>query len=138
MRAPAILGVWHFYFLGRAYAKEIQSGKAIPSLAGRLLPVKKIKKLTKVLDRRGTPIIVVGRLASFPSALLGAAAGASSMPADTFIPADLVGGLLSIAEVIGAGYALGEAYQDAGPWLSVVGVVLLFALLIGVGRAVAR
>jgi membrane protein DedA with SNARE-associated domain len=134
----AILGVWHFYFLGRAYAKEIQSGKAIPSFAGRLLPVKKIKKLSKVLDKRGIPIVVVGRLASFPSALLGAAAGASDMPAGTFLPADLVGGLASIAEVIGAGYLLGEAYHDASPWLAVVGVVLLFALLIGVGRAVAR
>ncbi|MBV8960728.1 MAG: VTT domain-containing protein [Actinobacteria bacterium] len=134
----AILGVWHFYFLGLAYAKEIQSGKAIPSFAGRLLPVKRIKKLSKVLDKRGTSIVVIGRLASFPSALLGAAAGASGMQAGTFIPADLVGGLLSIAEVIGAGYLLGEAYHDAGPWLTVVGVVLLFALMIGVGRAMVR
>jgi len=134
----AILGVWHFYFLGRGYAKEIQSGTAIPSFAGRLLPVKRIRKLCKVLDKRGTPIVVVGRLASFPSALLGAAAGASDMPAATFLPADLVGGLASIAEVIGAGYLLGEAYHDAGPWLTVVGVVALFALLIGVGRAVTR
>lgn len=134
----AILGVWHFYFLGRAYADEIQSGKAIPSFAGRLLPVKRIKKLCRVLDKRGTPIVVVGRLASFPSALLGAAAGASDMPARTFLPADLVGGLASIAEVIGAGYLLGEAYHDAGPWLTVVGVVALFGLLIGVGRAVTR
>ena len=60
------------------------------------------------------------------------------MPAGTFLPADLVGGLASIAEVVGAGYLLGEAYHDAGPWLTVVGVVLLFGLLIGVGRAVTR
>src|SRR2546423_871452 len=92
----AILGVWHFYLLGRGYAKEIQSGKAIPSFAGRLLPVKRIKKLSKVLDKRGTPIVIVGRLASFPSALLGAAAGASDLPAGTFLPADLAGGFASI------------------------------------------
>lgn len=134
----AILGVWHFYLLGRGYAKEIQSGKAIPSFAGRLLPVKRIKKLCQVLDKRGTPIVVVGRLASFPSALLAAGAGASDMPARTFLPADLVGGLASIAEVVGAGYLLGEAYHDAGPWLTAVGVVALFGLLIGVGRAVTR
>ena len=133
----AILGVWHFYLLGRAYAREIQSGKAIPSFAGKLLPVKRIKKLSRVLDKRGAPIVIVGRLASFPSALLGAAAGASDMPADTFLPADFVGGLASIAEVIGAGYLLGEAYHDASPWLAVVGMVLLFGVLIAVGRLVA-
>ena len=134
----ALVGVWHFYYLGRGYAMEIQSGKAVPSFAGRVLPTSRIQKLCRLLERRGQRIIVVGRLASFPSSLLGAAAGASDMPSREFLPADLLGGLLSIAEVIGAGYAFGEAYHEAGPWLTGIGVVLLFALLIGAGRALTR
>ena len=134
----AILGVWHFYYLGRAYSKEVQSGKAVPSFAGRILPVRRIRKLCKVLEKRGNRIVIIGRLASFPSALLGAAAGASDVRPRTFMLADLIGGILSIAEVVGAGYLLGQAYKEAGPWITGIGVVVLFGLLIGVGRLVTR
>jgi membrane protein DedA with SNARE-associated domain len=134
----ALLGVWHFYYLGRGYAKEILSGDAIPSFAGRVLPVKRVRKLAKILDRRGQRIIVIGRLASFPSALLAAAAGASDMKSRDFLPADLLGGVLSLAEVIGAGYLFGEAYHEAGPWLTGAGIAALFAVLIIVGRLFAR
>ena len=48
----ALVGVWHFYYLGRGYSKEIQSGKAVPSFAGRILPVRRIRKLCKVFETR--------------------------------------------------------------------------------------
>ncbi len=134
----ALVGVWHFYYLGRGYSKEIQSGKAIPSFAGRILPTKRIRKFCKLLDRHGQRIVVIGRLAIFPSSLLAAAAGASDMPTKKFLPADLAGGVASIAEVIGAGYLFGAAYHDAGPWLTGVGIAMLAVLLIGAGRALAR
>ena len=134
----AIFGVWHFYCLGLAYSREIQTGKGLPSVARRILPTDRIQKLCKVLDRRGRRIVVVGRLASFPSALLGAAAGASKMKPRSFLPADGIGGIASIAEVVAAGYLFGESYEEAGPWITGIGVVLLFALLIGVGRVLTR
>jgi membrane protein DedA with SNARE-associated domain len=134
----AILGVWHFYYLGRAYAKEIQTGKGLPRFADRILPTDKIQKLCKVLDKRGERIVLVGRVASFPSALLAAAAGASEMKSREFLPVDALGGFISIAEVVGAGYLFGESYHEVGPWLTGIGVVMLFALLIIVGRAITR
>ena len=134
----AIFGVWHFYWLGRAFAKEIQEGKGLPRFVDRLLPDKKIKQLCKLLDKRGKRIVLVGRLASFPSALLGAAAGASDMASREFLPADLAGGLLSIAEVVLAGFLFGAAYKRAGPWITGVGVALLFGLLIVAGRSLSR
>ena len=115
-----------------------QSGKAVPSFAGRILPVRRIRKLSKVLEKRGQRIVVIGRLASFPSTLLGAAAGASEVPSRTFLPADFLGAMLSIVEVVGAGYLLGEAYDEAGLWITGIGVVALLGLLIGVGQLVAR
>src|SRR5687767_164652 len=33
----AFIGVWHFYYLGRAYAREIQTGKGLPRFAERIL-----------------------------------------------------------------------------------------------------
>ena len=134
----AVLGVWHFFWLGRSYSKEIQSGKGMPGWAERILPPARVRHMCKVLDRKGPRVVLIGRLAAFPSALLGAAAGASRMEPRPFLTADGIGALLSLAEVLVAGYLLGEAYKAAGPWLTAVGVVLLLALLVYVGRSLRR
>lgn len=130
----AILGVWLFYFLGRAWADEIQAGDGLPRWADKVLPPARIQKLARVLGRKGRRVVVLGRLAAFPSTLLGAAAGASGMEARSFLVADAAGGSLAIAEVIVAGYLLGAAYRRAGLWLTAAGVVLLLGLLVGFGR----
>ena len=130
----ALFGVWLFYLLGRSYADEIRAGEGLPRWAEKLLPPERIKAMSRVLERKGRRVVVLGRLAAFPSTLLGAAAGASGMEARSFLPADALGGALSIAEVVVAGYALGTAYKRAGPWLTVLGVLALVGLLVGVGR----
>jgi len=117
----AVFGVWLFYVLGRAYARELHDGD-LPKLAARLLPPERVEALSRLLDEKGSRVVVLGRLAAFPSVLLAAAAGA----------------LLSIAEVLVAGYVFGEAYKRAGTWITVFGVVVLFALLFLVGRALRR
>ena len=134
----AVFGVWLFYFLGRAFAKELQVGAGLPRFADRLLPTDKIKDLCAVLDDKGPKVVFLGRLATFPSSLLAAAAGASGMSARKFLPADLLGAAVGIAEVLVAGYLLGEAYKKAGPWLTGVGVVALLAMLFVLGRALSR
>jgi membrane protein DedA with SNARE-associated domain len=130
----AIVGVWLFYLLGRAYADEIQAGEGLPRWGEKLLPPERVRRLCRVLDEKGRPVVLVGRLAAFPSTLLGAAAGVSGMGARSFLAADAAGGVLSIAEVMVAGYVLGAAYKRAGPWLTVAGVVVLVGLLVGLGR----
>jgi membrane protein DedA with SNARE-associated domain len=130
----AIFGVWLFYFLGRAYADEIQAGEGLPRWAEKLLPPERIRKMCGVVERKGRRVVLLGRLAAFPSTLLGASAGVSGMEARSFLAADAVGGVLSITEVMMAGYVLGAAYKRAGPWLTIVGVVVLLGLLVGVGR----
>jgi membrane protein DedA with SNARE-associated domain len=134
----AIFGVWHFYFLGRAYSKEIRSGKGLPNWASKILPPKRIKALSDILDKKGTRVVFLGRLAAFPSALMAAAAGASDMSRREFLVADGLGGLLSIAEVLIAGYAFGAAYKRAGPWLTGVGIAALAVLLVLMGRWLRR
>ena len=130
----AVFGVWLFYVLGRAYARELHDGD-LPKLAARLLPPERVESLSTLLDEKGARVVVLGRLAAFPSVLLAAAAGASGMEPRRFLPADALGALLSIAEVLVAGYVFGEAYKRVGTWITVFGVVVLFALLFLVGRA---
>lgn len=130
----AVLGVWLFYWIGRAYADELRSEDGLPRWAQRILPPDRVVAMCRVLERRGRRVIVLGRVAAFPSALLAAAAGASGMPPRSFIAADLLGAALSVAEVVVAGYVLGAAYKSAGAWVTGVGAVALVALLFVVGR----
>lgn len=132
-----LLGVWQFFALGRGYAKEIREGD-LPGLGGRVLPVKRIGEICKVLSRKGSHLVLLGRLAAFPSALVAAAAGASRMSARDFLVADGIGGLLSVVEVVGAGVLLGEAYRQAGPWLTAAGVAVLLGMLWLFGRYLRR
>lgn len=132
-----ILGVWQFFALGRGYAAEIKRGD-VPGLGGRVLPGKRIEAMRKLLSKKGTKVVFIGRLAAFPSTLVAAAAGASKMHTRQFLVADGLGGLVSVVEVVGAGMLLGSAYKEAGPWLTGVGVLALFAMLWLVGRYLKR
>ncbi len=133
-----LLGVWLFFWLGRAFRDEIQSEEGLPGWPGRILKPDRVKTMCRVLDRKGRWVIVAGRIAAFPSTVLAAAAGASGMAPARFLPADALGASLSIAEVVVAGYVLGEAYEEAGPWLTGVGVAVLLGLMILVGRWLRR
>jgi membrane protein DedA with SNARE-associated domain len=130
----AIAGVWLFYVLGRAFSKEIQTGKGLGKIGSKILPAKRIQAFMGVLEHKGRRVVFFGRLAAFPSSLLAAAAGASGLPPREFLPADAAGALVSIAEVLVAGYALGAAYKRAGIWLTAIGFVVLAGLLVAFGQ----
>jgi membrane protein DedA with SNARE-associated domain len=132
---PLLLaGVWVFFGLGRAYASELSEAE-LPGLAGRVMPKERIEQLQDVLERKGMRVVFVGRLAAFPSSLMAAAAGSSGVSWRAFVVADTAGALASLGMALGLGYALGEAYEDAGPWLTAVGVAALVVLAVVVGRA---
>ena len=133
----SIFGVWHFFLLGRAYAKEIHSNK-MPGLAGRILTPDRIKKFERSLDKKGPTLIFLGRLAVLSSASVAAAAGAAKLEPKKFFPYDLAGGLLSIAYTVAAGWFLGEAYEKAGPWITVAGVVALVGFAFILGRSLQK
>lgn len=131
---PILLpGVWIFYFLGRAFADEIERCD-LPGIAGRLLPPDRIHRMQEVLDKRGARVVFLGRLAAMPSSIVAAAAGSSEMPVRTFLIADTLGGLTSLAGVVAAGWVLGDMYERAGPWLAGVSFVVLVVLVVLFGR----
>ena len=133
----SIFGVWLFFFLGRAYQREIESD-SLSGIAGRVITADRVKRFEKVLDKRGPKLIFLGRLAVMSSAAVAAAAGAGGMDTKKFLMFDLAGGLTSIAYTIAAGYALGQAYERAGPWLTVLGAVALVGFAVVLGRALKK
>jgi undecaprenyl-diphosphatase len=132
---PILLGgVWIFFGLGRGFQEELGDAE-LPGLAGRVLPKDRIDDLRGVLERQGMRIVFLGRLAAFPSSLMAAAAGSAGVPWREFVLADTAGALTSLGLALALGYWLGDAYQDAGPWLTAGGVTMLVALAVVVGRA---
>jgi len=128
------IGVWASYLLGRSFACELDDGAELPGIAGRLLPARRIDDLRAVLERKGTRAVFLGRLAVFPSTLMAAAGGASGLEPRAFAVADTAGLVVSIAEVVAVGYALGEAYERAGLWLTAVGAVVALGIMVLFGR----
>lgn len=133
----SIFGVWHFYLLGRAYSNDIGSHR-MSGLAARILTPDRIERLERSLERKGTKLVFLGRLAVLSSAAVAAAAGAAKMEPAKFFPWDLGGGLLSIAYTVGAGWFLGAAYEEAGPWITAAGVAALLGFAFVLGRTLQR
>jgi membrane protein DedA with SNARE-associated domain len=133
----SILGAWLFFFLGRGYKREIESG-TISGMAERIITPDRVKRLEAVLDRKGARLIFLGRLAIMSSAAVAAAAGAAGMKTRSFLMVDLAGGLASIAYTVAAGYLLGEAYERAGPWLTALGAIALILFAYILGRALKK
>ena len=135
---PLLLaGVWVFFALGRAYADCIDDDSR-KGLARRLLPPDKIRTLTEAVCAKGVALVFLGRLAAFPSTLVGAAAGAAEVPTRRFLVADTAGAVLSLAVLLGLGYVLGDAYEAAGPWLTGAGLAVVVAGVVLLGRALKR
>jgi membrane protein DedA with SNARE-associated domain len=130
-----LFAVWIFYALGHVHRKDLQHAE-LPGVAGRLLPRKRIRALCDAVNDRGSPLVVIGRLASMPSTLVAAAAGTAEVPFARFVVADAIGAALSLAMMLGAGYLLGEARDTAGPWLTVLGAVALLGLMVVLGKRV--
>lgn len=137
----SIAGVWLSYYLGRMFADEIRSGD-LPGLARRVLPVKRIRKLERLVKKKGPRVIFLGRLAAFPSSVIGSAAGSMDMPSKRFLPADGLGALAAIFEVVGLGYGLGGLYDKEDPVTSLVvagaAALATFGLLFLAGRYLRR
>jgi membrane protein DedA with SNARE-associated domain len=132
---PLLLaGVWIFFGLGRAFQDDLADAE-LPGVAGRVLPKDRIDDLRDLLERKGMWVVFLGRLAAFPSSLMAAAAASSGVSWRAFVVADTAGALLSLAIAVEAGRVLGRAYEDAGPWLTALGVAVLVVLAGFAGRA---
>lgn len=129
-----LLGNWVFFGLGRAYRDQL-AGDDLPSWLAQTVDPDQVHRLRGALARKGPLLVVLARLAIFPTTLLAAAAGASDMRTRNFLLADTTSAALAYVEYVGAGYVLGRAYESAGPWITAVGIGMLLLILWVMGRA---
>jgi membrane protein DedA with SNARE-associated domain len=127
-------GVWVFYALGREHGTK----RELPGLLGRLLPARRTRQLSEALDEHGEKVIFLGRMAAMPSTVVAAAAGASGVGLRRFLLVDGLGAVVSLALMLGLGWALDDAYEAAGPWLTGLGVAALVGAAVIIGRSLSR
>jgi membrane protein DedA with SNARE-associated domain len=132
---PLLLGgVWATFGLGRAYADHFDGDEELPGVLARVLPKERVQALEELLEQKGPRVVFLGRLAAFPSTVMGAAAGASGMSWKRFVLADGAGALVSLGLALLLGSLLQETYEAAGPWLTAIGVAVLVVLAVIAGR----
>jgi membrane protein DedA with SNARE-associated domain len=124
-----VVAIWAFFIVGRIFRPALDAGEA-PKWLTRMLPAEQLAVGRRVLARRGPTIAIMGRIAALPPTIMAAAAGASDVDARRYLAADLVGAMASFALMLGAGWLLGDAYDEYGVWITVAGVGVLIALVV--------
>lgn len=132
-----VAAVWAFFVLGRAYQVALRTGEG-PIWLHRIVPPERLEVAQRALARRGPVIAFVGRVGGLPATILAAAAGVSDVRARGYLIADGLGAVVAFSMTVGIGYALGEAYERAGTWFTVAGVVLVFVLATWFQRWIER
>ncbi len=119
---------WAFFFIGRAWGPALARGEG-PRWLQRSITPKNFALARTLLARRGATIAVLGRIAALPPTVLAAAAGTSDINVWRYQIADTIGGVVGFAITVSIGMALGETYDQGGPWLLAGGLVLVAALI---------
>lgn len=123
-----VVAVWVFFALGRLYREALRTGDG-PAWLHRAIPAERLALADRVLAKRGPAIAILGRIGTIPPTVLAAAAGASDVSARRYLLADFAGAIAGFGTAVGAGYLLGRAYEDGGPWLTGAGIVFVVVLV---------
>lgn len=128
---------WAFFFIGRAWGPALATGDG-PRWLQRSITPRNFALARTLLARRGALIAVLGRIAALPPTVLAAAAGTSDIGVWRYQVADTLGGIVAFAITVGIGMALGETYEQGGPWLLAGGLVLVVGLIMWMTRWLQR
>lgn len=121
-----IMSVWGFFWLGRLLGHRIESPDS--KWLHRAIPPEGFAKVQRLLEQRGVPLAIFGRVAGLPPTLMAAAAATSHISARRYLAADLLGAAINLAVVLAVGGLLGETYERAGRWFSIGGFVLIIVM----------
>ncbi|MCR8827614.1 DedA family protein [Pseudosulfitobacter koreensis] len=81
-------------------------------------------------DRHGDMAILIGRMIPGVRTLISVPAGLAGMPLARFLFLSLIGSVLWVCLLTGAGYALGSQFELVSEWLNPVTNILLGGLLV--------
>jgi membrane protein DedA with SNARE-associated domain len=129
----SMLAAWLFFWIGRTLGAE-----RIEKLLTKV-PLMNGDDLDRAEDwfhRHGDASVLVGRLVPGVRSLVSIPAGSYSMGAVRFSVLTLLGSGMWNALLIGAGWVLGNQWQDLESWSTWLDVALVAAVVIAIGKFV--
>ena len=115
-------------------------GRKLVLRFGKVLRVKEqdLDKADDWFDRHGAPIVLFGRLVPGARSLVSIPAGLSEMPVAKFIALTTLGSTAWNCALIGAGWALGEHYEQVGGIVGPIGTAVVAVCALAVLALVIR
>ena len=122
------------------YAIARFGGRKLVLRFGKVLRVKEqdLDKADHWFDRHGAPIVLFGRLVPGARSLVSIPAGLSEMPVAKFIALTTLGSTAWNCGLIGAGWALGEHYEQVGGIVGPIGTAVVAVCALAVLALVIR
>ena len=122
------------------YAIARFGGRKLVLRFGKFLRVKEqdLDKADHWFDRHGAPIVLFGRLVPGARSLVSIPAGLSEMPVAKFIALTTLGSTALNFALIGAGWALGEHYEQVGGIVGPIGTAVVGICALAVLALVIR
>ena len=122
------------------YAIARFGGRKLVLRFGKFLRVKEqdLDKADHWFDRHGAPIVLFGRLVPGARSLVSIPAGLSEMPVAKFIALTTLGSTAWNCALIGAGWALGEHYEQVGGIVGPIGTAVVAVCALAVLALVIR
>jgi len=126
----SVLGTLPLYYIGRAVGEERLIAWADRYGKWLTLRGKEIKQADDWFDRHGPKAVLFGRMIPGIRSLLSLPAGMSEMALPKFLLYSAIGSGLWAALLSGAGYLLGDHYEQVGEYVGPIGTVLLTLLAV--------
>jgi membrane protein DedA with SNARE-associated domain len=126
----SVIGTLPLYYIGRAVGEERLVRWA--DSYGRWLSLrgKDIRQADDWFDHHGQKAVLFGRMIPGIRSLLSLPAGMSEMPLPKFLLYSAVGSGLWAAVLAGAGYLLGDHYEQVGAYMGPIGTGMLVLLAV--------
>jgi membrane protein DedA with SNARE-associated domain len=122
------------------YAIARFGGRRVVLRFGKVLRIKPadLDRADHWFDRHGAPIVLFGRLVPGARSLVSIPAGLSEMPVMKFVALTAAGSTAWNCTLIGAGWALGEHYEQVGGIVGPIGTAVVGLCVLAVIALVVR
>lgn len=129
----SVLGTLPLYYVGRVFNEERLVAWA--DRHGKWLTVsgRDVRRVDDWFDRHGPKAVLFGRMVPGVRSLLSLPAGMSEMPLPTFLLYSAVGSGLWAGALAGAGFLLGENYDQVEGYVGPAGQVIVVGLVLAGG-----
>ncbi|MFC4426520.1 DedA family protein [Deinococcus navajonensis] len=128
----SVLGTLPLYYLGRVFGEERLVAWADKYGKWLTLRGQDIRKADDWFDRHGTKAVLFGRMVPGIRSLLSLPAGMSEMPLPKFLIYSAIGSGLWASALAGAGYMLGDNYEQVEQYVGPASKIILGVLLLAV------